>query len=125
MRKICVLLLMMGSMGCGYNSSGSGTMAGTAPTVTLLMPSSMAAGGAAFTLTVSGTNFASGSTVYWNGGTRTTKFVSGTQVTASITAADIATAQSVGVYVRNPGGTGIYMNQPGQSSNTVQFTVSP
>jgi hypothetical protein len=93
---------MMGSMGCGYNSSGSGTMAGTAPTVTLLMPSSMAAGGAAFTLTVSGT-----------------------KVTASITAADIATAQSVGVYVRNPGGTGIYMNQPGQSSNTVQFTVSP
>jgi predicted RecA/RadA family phage recombinase len=121
MKQICVLLLMMGAIGCGYSSKGSGTM-GSAPTVTQLTPSTTAAGGLAFSLTVNGSNFADGAVVYWSGGTRTTKFVSATQVTAAISAADIATAATVGVYVRNPG---IYMNQPGQSSNTMQFTISP
>jgi hypothetical protein len=37
MKQICVLLLMMGAIGCGYSSKGSGTM-GSAPTVTQLTP---------------------------------------------------------------------------------------
>lgn len=51
-------------------------------------------------------------------------FVTGSQVTADITRADIATAGTVPVYMRNPGGTGVYMNQGGQNSNTVNFTVN-
>ena len=86
MKKLFVLLLMVGAIGCGYSAKGSGTMA-SAPTVTQLMPPTTMAGGLAFTLTVNGTNFADGAVVYWNGGTRTTKFVSGTQVTAAISAA--------------------------------------
>jgi hypothetical protein len=89
------------------------------------MPNTMAAGGGAFTLTVMGSNFVNGATVYWDSTTRTTTFGSSTQVTAAITAADIATASTILVYVKNPGGTGIYMNQGGQSSASVDFTVTP
>lgn len=120
-----LLLLTICSIGCGYSSSGKGTVAPSAPTITQLMPNTTAAGGAAFTLTVMGSNFVNGATVYWDSTTRNTKFVSANQVTADISATDIATAATILVYVKNPGGTGIYMNQGGQSSATVDFTVTP
>ena len=88
----------------------------SAPTITSLSPTSAAAGGAAFTLTVNGTNFVAGSVVRWNGANRTTTYVSGTRLTAGITAADIATAGSFPVTVVNPGGG---------TSNAVPFTVVP
>src|SRR5258708_39961265 len=77
-----------------------------APTLSGLAPGSAFAGGLAFTLTVNGANFLSGSTVRWNGSTRTTTFVSATQLTAAITAADIATAGTpqVTVVTPTPGG---------------------
>ena len=93
--------------------------------ISQLTPGSTAAGGPAFTLTVSGSNFVSGAVVYWDAGSRTTTFVSATKVTAAISAMDIANAGTILVYVKNPGGTGIYMNEPGQSSATVDFTVTP
>ena len=77
----------------------SGTAA--APTLTTLSPSSAAAGGPAFTLTVNGSNFVNGSVVSWNGANRTTTFVSATQLTAAIPAADIAAAGSASVTVQN------------------------
>src|SRR5450631_1320452 len=55
-----------------------------------LVPVSIAPGGPGFTLTVNGLGFVSGSTVNWNGSTRTTTFVSSTKLTATISAADIA-----------------------------------
>jgi len=88
------------------------------PTVTSLSPSSATAGGAAFTLTVTGTNFISGSVVNWNGGSRTTTYVSATQVNAAITAADIASAGTAQVSVTNPAPGG------GTSGNSA-FTISP
>ncbi len=125
MHKTCLLLfLTMAAFGCGYSSKGNGTMAASAPAISQLAPNSMAAGSAAFTLTVMGSNFANGATVYWNGGARATTFVSTSKVTAAISAADIANTGTVLVYVRNPGGTGIYMNQGGQSSASVSFTVT-
>jgi hypothetical protein len=86
------------------------------PTTTGLSPSSATAGGEAFTLTVNGTNFVDGSTVRWNGSDRTTTYVSSTQLTASITAADIAAAgtASVTVFTGTPG--------PG-TSNAQTFTI--
>jgi len=128
MRKKCYFLfplLLLFELGCGYSSNGQGTVAAGLPTISQLSPNSMAAGGAAFTLTVNGSNFASGATVYWNGGARTTAFVSSAKLTASISAADIANAGTVLVHVQNPGGSGIYMNQPGQASTSVNFTVMP
>lgn len=85
------------------NASGN-----PAPSLTTVSPSSVAAGSGAFTLTVTGSGFGSGSVVRWNGADRATTFVSATQVTAAIGAADVATAGSASVTVFNPppgGGT--------------------
>ena len=122
MKTILVLLLTISALGCGYGSH-SGTMAAGAPAVAQLMPNTATAGGMGFTLTVNGSNFASGAVVYWNGSPRTTMFATGGQVSTVISAADIATAGTIPVYVKNPGGTGIYMNQGGQNSNTMNFAV--
>ncbi len=124
MRKTYVLLLIICALGCGYSSKGSGTMA-AAPTIAQLMPDSMMAGSPTFTLTVNGSNFVNGAVVYWNGAIRTTMFATAGQVTAAISASDIATTGTAQVFVQNPGGTGIYMNQGGQSSNTLNFTITP
>ena len=87
------------------------------PTVTSLNPSSATAGGAAVTLTVNGTNFVNGSTVRWNGNSRTTTYVSGIQLTTAITAGDIAAAGTFPVTVVNPA-------PGGGTSNEVNFTVN-
>jgi len=71
---------------------------------TSLSPLSATAGGAGFTLTVNGTDFASGAVVTWDGSDRTTAFVSATRVNATIPASDLALGRSVPVAVRNPGG---------------------
>src|SRR5207248_5304973 len=69
------------------------------PTLSSISPPSATAGDAAFTLTLTGTNFISSSVVQWNGSQRATTFGSGTQLTAQITAADIASAGTASVTV--------------------------
>jgi hypothetical protein len=86
------------------------------PTTTSIAPSSASAGGGDFVLTVNGTNFQPGATVTWNGSDRATTFVSSSQVTAMITAADIATAGTATVAVVNPA--------PGGTSNPQIFTIN-
>lgn len=127
MRTLYILALttcLAAGSGCGY-SSKNGMTASSAPVISELAPNDASAGGPAFTLTVNGSKFVNGAVVYWNGATRATRFVSPTQVTASISATDIADNATVSVLVKNPGGTGIYSNQPGQSSNPMSFTVNP
>ncbi len=68
-----------------------------------LVPAAAVPGGAQFTLTVNGTGFVSGAVVKWNGSARTTTFVSASQLTAAITAADIAASGTALVTVVNPG----------------------
>ncbi|TFZ02667.1 DUF1929 domain-containing protein [Ramlibacter henchirensis] len=87
-----------------YQCTATPTPTTGAPAVASLAPNTATAGGAAFTLTVNGSNFVSGAAVRWNGAARTTTFVSATQLTAAITAADIATAGTAQVSVLNPGG---------------------
>lgn len=60
------------------------------------------AGASALTLTVTGGGFVSGATVLWNGATRATTFVSATQLTATIPAADLVTVGIADVAVFNP-----------------------
>jgi hypothetical protein len=88
------------------------------PTLTSLNPASIPAGSAAFTLTVNGTNFTPGAVVNWQGSPRVTTFVSDTQVTAQITAADVATQGSAGITVVNPA-------PGGGASNALVFTITP
>jgi TolB protein len=86
------------------------------PTVTSLNPSSAFGGGPAFTLTINGTNFVSGSVVRWNGSARATTYVNDTRLTASITAADITTVGTANVTVFNPA-------PGGGTSNAVTFPI--
>ena len=102
--------------GCGYSRPA----AGVAPQLTTLAPPSTAAGGPAFTLTVNGSGFASGSIVYWNTTPRTTAYVSAAQLTAQITVADIMSMTTATVYVHTPGGA----YGGGTNSNSVSFPVN-
>ena len=87
------------------------------PTLTAFQPSSASAGGAAFTLTVTGTNFISTSAVHWNGVALTTTFGSATQLTAAVPASDIATAGTASVTVFNP-------TPGGGTSTSLTFTIN-
>ncbi len=73
-----------------------------APALTSLSPSNVANGSGAFSLLVNGSSFASSSTVLWNGSSRTTTFVSSTQLQAAITAADVAMPGTATVTVTTP-----------------------
>ncbi len=81
-----------------------------------LVPGQKAPGSASFTLNVTGTGFVSGATVLWNGNARTTTFVSSAQLSATINAADVATAGTANVTVSNPA-------PGGGSSNMAHFQV--
>jgi hypothetical protein len=102
--------------GGGTSSGLTFTVDNPSPTAASLNPSSAVAGGADFTLTVTGTNFASLSTVHWNGSARPTTFVSSTQLQAQITTADIAASGTVTVTVSTP-------TPGGGTSSGVTFTV--
>ena len=72
------------------------------PSASSLSPSSASAGGSAFTLTVNGSSFISGSTIRWNGSNLPTSYVSSSQLTASVSSALIASAGTVTVDVVTP-----------------------
>jgi len=99
-----VVNVVVSTPGVGGGTSGNAafTINNPRPLLSSLSPASASAGSAAFTLTVNGTGFINGATVSFNGVTKSTTFVSSTQVTAAITAADIATAGTVMVSVVNP-----------------------
>lgn len=87
------------------------------PVISSLNPSSATTGGAAFSLTVNGSNFVGTSQIQWNGNNRTTSFISSTQLTAQIAAADIASAGTLPVTVVNP-------SPGGGASTAVSFTIN-
>jgi hypothetical protein len=99
------------------SSITGGSNLNAAPVAGKLAPASTPAGGADFTLTVTGSNFVPGSTVEWNGSPRITTMVSATQLTATIYASDIATMGTAQVTVVNPG-------NGGGVSAALPFTIS-
>ncbi len=111
--------------GTFFNSASSavvnqvitGTVTNPVPTISNISPGNAAAGSGGFTLTVTGTNFVSSSSVIFNGAPRTTTFVSATQVTAAILASDVTTQGTPSVVVTNP-------TPGGGQSNTVTFTIT-
>src|SRR5205823_2427417 len=92
--------------GGGASSEQTFTINNPVPTLSSISPSSVAAGGAGFTLIATGTNFITSSIVQWNGTARSTTFVSSTQLQAAISAGDVATVgtASVTVFSPTPGG---------------------
>ena len=104
------------------NPANNSTTAGTTvnnpvPVISSLSPYSSFTGVESFTLTVNGTNFVDASQVQWNGVDRTTIFVSSTQLTAEIPAADITAAGTIPVTVVNPA-------PGGGTSNAVDFSIT-
>jgi hypothetical protein len=84
------------------------------PALSVLSPGSATAGGAAFTLTLTGTGFTSAATVQWNSTSLATTFVSATQLTAAVPANLIAAANTAQITVLIGG----------VSSNALSFVVS-
>ncbi len=70
-------------------------------TLKSLSPSSKTSGSSAFTLTLTGTGFAPGSLVAFNGNYLTPTYVSSTELTVSVPAAQVATAGNYQVFVEN------------------------
>jgi hypothetical protein len=91
-------------------------LASAAPILTSLSNTSAQAGGAAFTLTITGSNFAANAQVQWNGAARTTHFISSTQLTVDIPASDIAAPGTANISVLNP--------TAGVVSSSLPFTIS-
>ena len=98
----------------GATSAATPFMISVTPTLSSLIPSSAAAGGAAFTLTIAGAGFVPGTTVQWNGTALSTTYVSGAQLTASAPASLIASVGTANVTVLNPDGA---------VSNALSFTI--
>ncbi|MFZ0305122.1 MAG: FG-GAP-like repeat-containing protein [Terracidiphilus sp.] len=102
------------------STTGSSSVTVTAPngspTVGSMSPAFQTAGNDAFTLTVNGAGFFSGSTVYWGTTALTTQFVSTAQITAQVPASDIADSGTDSITVESP-------MPGGGTSNTLQFEV--
>lgn len=91
----------------GYTLLVTSDGAAPPPVIGGLNPVSVAAGGAAFSLTVNGQNFYAGqSVVRWNDQPRPTTFINSGQVVAFLTAADIANSGTANVTVVNPANLG-------------------
>jgi phage tail sheath protein FI len=91
------------SGGVNFTINGSNLV----PQISTLQPASAPAGGAAFVLTVSGSNFVPTSVVMWNGAALPTTYVSDSQLTANVPVADVATVGVGYVTVDSPTGAGI------------------
>jgi hypothetical protein len=81
-----------------------------------LVPASTAPGGSGFTLTVSGTGFATGAVLNWNGSPRTTTVLSSSSLQATINSTDVAHIGTANVTVVNP-------TPGGGASNVVYFPI--
>jgi hypothetical protein len=106
--------------GCGGGTASTANPTPTpnpTPTVTTISPNSAVAGGAAFTLTINGTNFVASSMVTFGGATPTTTFVTSTQLTAAIPASSVASTGMLAVTVTNPA-------PGGGTSNPMNFTIT-
>jgi hypothetical protein len=85
------------------------------PVINSLSPANTEAGGSDFALNVYGENFGNNAVVRWNNSDRPTTLISSTQLSATVSAADIAEAGTAAVTVSSAGGI----------SNSGTFTIDP
>ena len=88
------------------------------PSITSLSPASAVAGSSSLTLTINGSGFIASSSVTFNGLSRTSKFVSASQLSITLSSSDLAKAGTFPVVVTNP-------PPGGGSSKAVSFTLQP
>jgi hypothetical protein len=100
----------------GTSSPVTVAAANPVPVLSSISPAYVSAGSNAFSLTVTGSEFISGSVVYWGATALVTQFVSATQLTAQVTATQIAGAGQTAITVQSP-------KPGGGPSNTLLFEV--
>jgi hypothetical protein len=103
--------------GGGTSVTKNFTVKNDVPVITGLSPAFKIQGKPGFTLNVYGKKFGTGAKVRWNGSDRPTTFVNMYLLTATISAADIASAGTASITVFNP-------TPGGGFSNTATFTIN-
>ncbi|WP_109488638.1 FG-GAP-like repeat-containing protein [Occallatibacter savannae] len=104
----------------GYTQSAAATatyvisVVPPAPGIASLSPAYISAGSGQFTLSVKGSAFTNGSTVFWGASALATQYVDATQLIATVPAANVASAGVASVNVQIP---------TGPTSNTLQFEI--
>ncbi|MBI1821017.1 MAG: IPT/TIG domain-containing protein [Nitrospirae bacterium] len=101
--------------GGGTSNSLIFTIIQALPSIGSITPSSATAGSSSFQMIITGSNFATTSTINFSGTTLTAVFVSTSQLNVTIPASSIVAAGIYPVKVVNPGGL---------NSNSVNFTVN-
>jgi len=104
------------STGSGHSLTQPFSISAPVPSLSNISPSSATAGAGAFVLVVTGSNFAPGSVVQWNGSALATTFLNATQLTAGVPPALIQTMGIAAISVANPTGA--------VSANSI-FTINP
>ena len=130
-KTLVVASLIAITTACGYGSKNYNTppTAGAMPAIAQLSPGSTTAGGAAFTLTVNGSNFGTKAVVNWNGVAQTaTSFVTNNQLMVAVPASMIANSGNVQITVTNPATSGSGMYGTGatlaETSTPMTFTIN-
>ena len=110
------------------------------PSITSIAPESATAGSPELVLVINGNHFERNSTFEWNGAARVTTFVSGQQLKATVSAADLAMPALVKVTVFSPphsqpvmlgtsgpsSATGaVKVDCAGGTSNILNFAINP
>lgn len=117
----CIVALTLPFFGCGGDDSSSSApppqQQNPVPSLSTITPARVPEGSKSFTLTVAGYNFLSGSVIRWNSSSRTTTYVSATQLRASISPEDVSSAGTATVTVFNPAPGG------GESPSSKIFTI--
>ncbi len=116
------------SPGGGPSNSEPFTVDNPVPTITSISPTSALPGSAALTLTINGTHFLISSQLDFNGQMLSFNYINSTQITTTLSAADLQTAGSYPVEVINPapgGGTSNAINFGVQNPAPVISSLSP
>jgi hypothetical protein len=92
------------------------TATGGTPSLTSLVPSSVAVGSATSQITVNGSGFLPGTTVLWNGVALETLYVSATQLQVNASASEFASPGTAWITAVNPA--------PGGTSSALSFSVN-
>ena len=84
------------------NIGGGGGACGAGPTISSISPSFVTAGAGATLVTITGTNFVSGtSSALFNGTARTTNFINGTTISIALTANDVLSQGTGNITISN------------------------
>jgi subtilase family serine protease len=97
-------------------ASAAYVIANPVPVISTMSPAYVTAGGAAFTLTATGSGFTSSSVIYFGTTALTTQYVSATQLTAQVATTNIASTGTTAVTVQTPA-------PGGGTSSALQFEI--